>query len=372
MTAQRITGEDRERTARGSARSGSTYRRSCRRPSRLSHMLLAVLLGSVAVCLACAGSAFADSASLSVTNTAGQSDPAAGLPRVFTLSGNVAAPTDVFVKYRGPGGAPCAPNAESDTGAYLDGELSWDSTFYGASVEGDYAIHEVIAWHAPGPVVFCIWIASSEKEITQPITQTIDFRSPGGTITASIDPVVPQPNQQATVTVTGASEAPESVYAKLRPAGGAPCAPTYEADSGQGLIEGTQVNGSYSTQAQTPSLKAGQYLICLWLAGSPNETPAIAGPQPETFTVGTPAPPPPPPAPPPCLVPRVGSALSLAAVKRRLVANRCSVGRVRYAFSAHHRRGTVIGLSPRAGTVLPEYAAVQVLLSSGRRRHRRR
>jgi hypothetical protein len=337
----------------------------------VKRFVLAASLTSLLV-LASSGAALADSASISVTNTAGQSDPAAGLPRIFTVSGNVAVPTKLFVKYRGPGGAPCAPNAESDTGSYLDGQYLWNSTFYRAAVEGTFAIHEVITWSSPGPVVFCIWLAGEEKEIANPITQTITFRSPGGTITATVNPTTPTPGQRATVIVTGSSEAPAKVYAKIRSAGGASCAPAFEADSGEDLIDGESVNGSFSVQSQTAALKAGQYLLCLWLATGPAETPAIAGPQPETFSVGTPPPPPPPPPAPSCIVPHVGAAVSLRTIERRLTAAHCGLGRIRYAFSAHRRRGAVISLSSKAGTLLSSRYPVGVLVSLGRHRYRRR
>jgi hypothetical protein len=259
--------------------------------------------------LVCSGTALADSASISVTNTAGESDPAAGLSRVYTLGGTVEAPEHAYVKFRGPGGAPCAPNAAGDTGRVLEAEGY--RQFYGTAIEGEFKARFVATWEPPSPVMFCIWLAKSETEIAEPITETITFRSPKGTISATVNPLTPTPGQQATVTVTGASEAPERVYAKVRPAGGAPCAATYEADSGENLINGQSVNGSFSTQAETTQSKAGQYLICLWMAGSGNETPAIAGPQPETFTVATPPPPPPPPPPAPsaqCLRDRAGVA----------------------------------------------------------------
>jgi hypothetical protein len=312
------------------------------------------------------GTALADSASISVTNTAGESDPAAGLARVFTLSGTASAPEQAFVKYRGSGGAPCAPNAEEDTGRTLSG-------FYRVDVEGTYKISNVMTWEPPATVMFCIWLAKGEREIVSPITQTITFRSPRGTISATVNPLTPTPGQQATVTVTGSSEAPERVYAKIRSAGGAPCAPTYEADSGGNLINGQSVNGSFSTQATTTQSKAGQYLICLWLAGSGNETPVIAGPQPETFTVASPTPPPPPPPPPPpCVVPSFNSRMHLSTVERRISAAHCRVGKISYSSSERYRHGAVIKLSHRSGTKLSSNAAVGVLVSSGRPRHHKR
>ncbi len=281
---------------------------------RLRGCVLVSLLALVAV-LVYAGSAFADSASISVTTTSGQSDPAAGVPRIFTVSGVASVPERVFVKWRAPGGAPCAPTAQSDTGSTIE-YFDWA---YGEEVNGDFSFQKVFTWEQTGPQVFCIWLASNDSTIATPITQVITFRAPNGTITATVNPLTPAPAQQATITVTGSSEAPEKVYAKIRPAGGAPCAQTYEADTGSNLIEGDDVNGSFSEQAQTTQSKAGTYLICLWLAGSANDTSPIAGPQPETFTVASPPPPPPPPPPAPsaqCLRDRGGVAHEELLIRR--------------------------------------------------------
>jgi hypothetical protein len=315
--------------------------------------------------LVCSATALADSASISVANTAGESDPAAGLPRVFTLSGSVEAPAHVFVRYRGPGGAPCAPTANEDTGLFFDPESDYlgleneRGPFWGPAVEGTFNIHAVTTWHSSGTFVFCTWIAGGPNEIVKtPITQTITFRSPNGTITATVNPLTPQPGQQTTVTVIGDSEAPENVYAKVRPAGGAPCAPTYEADSGGNLIDGASVNGSFSTQAKTTQSKAGQYLICLWLAGSGNETPVIAGPQPEMFTVASP--------PAPCVVPEVASDTPLASVEQKIRAADCTVGKISSVASTEVERGGLLSLNPAAGTKLSAGAAVNIVESGGR------
>jgi hypothetical protein len=324
--------------------------------SRLLRGSVLVSLLALAAVFIYAGSAFADSASISVTNTAGESDPAAGLSRVYTLSGTVEAPEHAYVKFRGPGGAPCAPNAAGDTGRVLEAEGY--RQFYGTAIEGEFKARFVATWEPPGPVMFCIWLAKSETEITAPITELITFRSPKGTISATVNPLTPTPGQQATVTVTGASEAPERVYAKVRPAGGAPCAATYEADSGENLINGQNVNGSFSTQAETTQSKAGQYLICLWMAGSGNETPAIAGPQPETFTVVSP--------PPPCVVPQLTSGASLASVEQKIHAADCTVGSISSVASTKVARGGVLSLNPASGTKLSAGAAVNIVESGGR------
>jgi hypothetical protein len=283
-------------------------------------IILASLLAILAV-LVCAGTALADSASISVTNTGGQSDPAAGVPRVFTISGIASIPEKVFVKYRSPGGAACAPSAESDSGSSLSqGQHEGAFDFaYDSSVNGEFNLQQVYNWAPSGTFVFCIWLASGESTITTPITQTITFRSPTGTITATLNPTTPTPGQQATVTVTGSSESPAKVFAKIKTAGGGGCALTYEADSGENLIDNASVNGSFSTQATTVQSKAGQYLLCLWLAESTSDTSPIAGPQPVTFTVGSPPPPSPPPPPTPsaaCLRDRGGVAYGELLIRR--------------------------------------------------------
>lgn len=66
-----------------------------------------------------------------------------------------------------------------------------------------------------------------------PFTQAITFRAPTGTITATLSPITGRINEPTPITVTGASEAPAKVFARVRPGGGAGCAPTYNADAGE-------------------------------------------------------------------------------------------------------------------------------------------
>lgn len=285
----------------------------CERSKRTARR--AMLSGGIAAVamLATAGQAFADSVSLSVTTTTGASDPVAGVSRIFTLSGTSAVANRVWVKYRAPGGAACAPSASQDSGEPLFREFS---SFYGTSVNGAFSLQEASTWSEAGTLVFCYWLSSSSSDIATPFTQTITFRRPTGTITASINPIAPRPGQAATVTVTGASESVARVFAKVRPAGGAPCAATYSSDTGDELLGGTEVNGAFSLPVSMTQENAGSYLLCLWLAGSSDDPTPIAGPQPQPFTVGVP--PAPAPAPPAAVPPqRVSSTLTVTRRKTR-------------------------------------------------------
>jgi hypothetical protein len=321
------------------------------RRSRGCCFLALALLGL----LTFAGASMADTVSISVLNTAGEPDAAAFLPRVFTVSGTSSLEDGLYIKHRAPGGAPCAPTASSDSGAWFDYYQPGGGR---GNVNGTFSESDTLTWGAPGPSTFCIWLVHGNSEtIATPITQTIDFRSPTGTITASVSPTVPKLNERASVTVTGSSEAPARVYAKIRQTGGAPCAPTYDSDTGRPLLEGNSVNGSFSLAMTTMQSSAGEYLVCLWLARSSNDSAPIAGPQPETFVVAAP--------PPPCVVPTINPRAGLATVEQRIHSASCALGQVRYLASRTVRRGEVIALSPASGTRLGNGSPIGVTVSSG-------
>jgi hypothetical protein len=125
-----------------------------------------------------------------------------------------------------------------------------------------------------------------------------------------VNPITPRINEAATITVSGASEAPANVYATIRPGGGAPCAPTYSADTGKTLLSGESVDGAFSLPVTTTQSTAGSYVLCLWLAASSTDPAPIAGPQPQPFDVVG------PPPPPPAVVPPTSVAASLSLRRR--------------------------------------------------------
>jgi hypothetical protein len=315
--------------------------------------------GAAALLLVLTGTALADTANLSVLTTTGESDPVADVPRIFRLAGTTSVPKRVYVKTRAPGGAPCAPSAASDSGSRIYAD---PVSFYGESVNGTFTLQGVKTWPEAGEAMFCIWLSDGDSStIATPITQTIAFRGPSGTISATVAPGSPAPQQRTTITITGSSETPAVAYAKLRRAGGAGCAPSASSDSGQYLgYDGRAVNGAFSFTVDT-SQSAGTYLACLWLAESSSDANPIAGPQSVTFTVTA-------PPPPPCLVPRLGTDRRGATVKAQLRAAHCRAGSRKRVYS-RWPKGSVIRLAPRAGTQLPSGARVRLTISKGRRPH---
>jgi hypothetical protein len=280
--------------------------------------LLAPFVVSAAALLAGAQPAAADSASLSVTASNGQPDPVAYLPRIFTITGSAGTSERLFVKHRAAGGGGCGPSALTDSGTWLD------AAWYGAPVSGAFTFQRALTLRVPGTWMFCFWLAPDESTITQPITQTIAFRSAAGSIGATLNPAAPRPGQRAYVTVSGQSEAPRRVYAKVRAADGVPCAPSYDADPGEFMIDGWSVDGAYSIKAYTSQAKAGQYMLCMWLSGSSDDTLPAAGPAQRLFTV----------APPPATVSSVAtlnckSRKAVSRVERAKVKSVC----LRYRFA---------------------------------------
>jgi hypothetical protein len=316
-----------------------------------------VAAGIVALaCLAAAPAARADTASISFLDASGRADAVADVGRVWAVSGNTTAAKRVYIRYRAPGGAPCAPSASSDAGdnGFTDFSGTGDQ-FNGAAVNGDFTLRKTGRWLRPGTFMFCIWLADSESAVTTPIRQDVTFRAATGAISGSVAPVNPKPGESATVTITGASEAPKRVYAEIRPAGGPPCAISATADSGRRLVDGTSVNGSFTLTATARESTPGEYLVCMWLADSEGDTAPVAGPQPASFTVQR-----------PCIVPRVSGGSSLSAAQSALIGANCTMGAARYVASVRYRRGTVVRLSPRAGTSLDPQAAVRPVVSTGR------
>lgn len=309
--------------------------------------ILVVLLTFLLAPLVLAAPASADTATLQFVDAAGTSDPVAGIGRTATITGNTASEKSIYVRYRAAGGAPCAPSASTDSGeAY-----HW---YGGTDVNGNFKVTYNDVWSAPGTYVFCIWLARKSTESATPIAQTITFRNPTGTISGTVAPVSPLAGEAATITVSGSSEAPQSVYGTIRPAGGAPCGVSASVDGGDRFVSGEEVNGAFSLQRSVTRETAGDYLVCLWLADSSDDPTPIAGPQAFTYTVAA-----------PCIVPELAPGAKVAKAQRKLNKAGCAVGATKLKRSSV-RKGRFLRFKPAAGTRLPPGTAIALVVSKGR------
>jgi len=273
----------------------------------------------------------ANSVSISVTNAAGAVDPMAFSPRVFTVSGSSSTSLRLYIKSRAADGTSCGTVPISEPGRWLSG-FAGDPL-----VNGSFGFQRVITWDASGPYLFCSWLAASDSSIVFPMTQTIVFRPPGGAIDlAGVSPAVPKPDQYFKLTLGGTTEAPARVYAKIRRAGGRPCADRYENDTGTSLRNGEDVEGPFSTYPQAVEHNPGRYLVCMWLMGAPNDPAVIAGPTSREIQIVQPP-------------PVVSKLYALDCRTHRKLAN-VRIGKVkslcvRYAFSVEPRNGAKVSIA---------------------------
>lgn len=240
---------------------------------------LAVLLGTLLL----PAVAVADSASLSVT------DPVAGIARVVLVDFQTTNPTSLYVAYRPTGGAPCAPTRSTDSGT---------SIVFGTDVSGAGQRQIPFTFPSAGPFLVCFWLAPSSGSLPSFATsQMLTVRLPVATL--QIATPAPLAGEFGTVTVTGQSEVPRSLYLAIRAAGGAPCAPTRAEDTGNSLISGNDVEGAFTRDARTQFGDPGTRLLCAWLATSSGAIPLatatstlVVAPLPPTIDVGSPGAPP--------------------------------------------------------------------------------
>jgi hypothetical protein len=317
--------------------------------------VLAILL-----LLAAAAPAAADTVSLSFNDTSGASDPVYNIGRTLVIRGNAPVQKRLYVKVRAPGGAPCAASPSSDSGAGLDTDdgdtidLNSYSDGFQGQYNGDFAKTVAGRWSVgSGTYMFCSWLAPDSSTPSTPITQMITFRMMAGSISGTVPSFVA--GGGATASVTGSSEGPLNVYAKVRKAGGAPCAAAYSADSGTSVLENASVNGAFAFSPRITASSPGDYVLCLWLAGSVDGTQPVAGPQPVLFNVQR-----------PCVVPTVGSRMRLKGAQKRLVAAGCVAGTVTFKRSSSVRRGRVIRFKPRTGKRLAPGSKIAIVVSRGR------
>src|SRR5438874_9047294 len=194
---------------------------------------------------------------MQVLNAAGVEDPVEDVGRTFVFQGHTDTNLTLYVAYRPSGGAPCAPSYYSDSGTGFD---EW------SDLNGDFRVETARVWPSSGSFLFCMWLAHYSSEVVTPYSRVLSFRLPTGSVSLSTNPAVLRPGVAGTISLTGTSEAPRSVYVKDRPAGGAACAPSPSSDSGEAPFwYGTEVNGAFSL-AQTATFDhPGTYMFCVWI-----------------------------------------------------------------------------------------------------------
>jgi hypothetical protein len=300
-----------------------------------------LLLGGVSVA--------ADRAEVRVTRTDGASDAISGAPQILTVSGESSVPAHIYVKYRAAGAAPCTSNSASDPGAAMN-------AFYGAVVEGTFAVQEILTFDTPKAVLFCVWISEDAATASVPFAQIVDFRAPVGQLVVTVPSRRPQPERPVVIQVKGSSEVPAYVYATVRQDDGSTCVDGFMGQTDENIAEDIRVYGAFSLRLITVPAKAGEHMVCAWLVRSATVLAPFTGPVAVVLDVRTPK---------RCLVPAVRRGSRPTGVRQRLRHSHCSIGQTMRAHSSRVRRGLVIRLTRRAGTRLADGTPVGLILSSG-------
>jgi hypothetical protein len=252
-----------------------------------------------------------------------------------------------------------------------------DPYYYGKSVgPGTYQLTGTFDPPGPGSYLVCAWIEDESGSVTTTASASATFSARGPQVTQlSVSlPKPARPNVAFEIAFTTQTDQQLGLYSDLKPAGGLPCASSYELESAQNqslddLFDGSRsVFGGPTTTTATATEKKGSYVICTWIEGPSNAE--VDATQSTPIYVGK------PPAPPKCVVPRVRFDSPLATVEAQLVAAHCVVGTLSNVHSKSVAKGDVIRLEPRPRTKLANSARVSIVVSTGppkrhRRKHRR-
>jgi hypothetical protein len=269
----------------------------------------------------------------------------------------------LWVNVKPSGGEACAANPGADHGITI---LNGYEPPEHAPAYSDTANH---TFETAGSYLLCGWLMESgnpEVVLANP-SMTISVRQPH----LSLSIAVPQqvaPSQAFQISTIAQAETTRQAWEYLLPDTGPSCpanaAAAAQAAGARQVLNEWNVTGGPLTETKNETLTTvGTYWICAYFE-YPNTQAAPEFSASAQIAVNVP--------PPPCVVPSFTTRMHLSTVERRIRADHCTVGKITSALSKHVRRGAVIRLSSRPGTRLSAQAAVAIVVSKGRPRHRNR
>jgi hypothetical protein len=318
-------------------------------------LLAACVIASVAVPFASA----AHASTISITVGA---DPAESITTQVGVTGIATEEEDrYYLKVKPAGGRGCAANAEADEGVYALGEFE--------NVVGDpgnFAASTNWTFETAGAYLLCAWLQHNGTPAGSPTvvastSVAVNIRQPHLSLSIQAPSTV-LVGRTFQIAMTAEAETQREAFEYLLRNTGRGC--PANADAAESTSEeiaihpfGVDFDGGPSTVTDNESLNAlGAYLVCAYFeyphSYSVPELVASAA-----LAVVKPS--------PPCVVPKLGSRRTLAAVERRIKSAHCRVGRVTYVSSSRYARGLAISLRPAPGTRLEAHAAVAVEVSDG-------
>lgn len=301
--------------------------------------------------------ATASAATLTITSGA---DPVESITTQVGVSGSLETDSQrVGLTVKPAGGPGCGANYDADGGI---------GALYRGPGVGPYSETTNWTFQRAGSYLLCAWISDTSQNgnpVIASTSQTIAVRMPHLSLSIAAPATVLRGRTFQVVT-TAQTEAERDVEVDLLHDTGRGCPANSQAagsTTNRIFVFGDSILGGPTTETRNEQLSiTGPYLLCGYVDYNGEVAPeatAIAAVN----------------VVPPCIVPHLGSGATLRRAKARIVAGHCNVGKVSYAHSTTHARGTIIALSPRPGSGHATHAPVAITVSSGpppHRRHHRR
>jgi hypothetical protein len=316
-------------------------------------ILMALGLG-----LYCAASAGAATLNLSTG-----ADPTESIATQLVMSGATTnSQTGLEATIKPTGGQGCGVNDAADSGQNL---------LFGSDVaEGPFSQSVNHTFQSAGSYLLCAWLddnSASGDPVVAAASLTFTVRSPHLALSIAA-PATVRPGQAFQIVTTAQAEVSRKVSEYVLPNTGRGC-PANGGAAGQvpgsrsvyWPVQGSEwtvEGGPFNESFNETLLSVGEYLVCAYVQYPSSQSPPEITASAAITAVLPPA---------HCVVPRISAGVSFASTKSRILRAHCAVGRIRSARSRRYRRGRVLRLNARAGQVLPYHAAVEIVISRGRR-----
>jgi len=231
----------------------------------------------LSVCLAAVGLSAICSAPAMAADTVqvaiGTGAPEQAIPVQITYSGTFDTQGTVSSVVRPAGGLGCQPTFNSDNTA--NGNNSNDVELTSSSRTAAFSFSETYSPPNPGTYLVCTWSEdSSNNTVAGPISTNFTAQGPQvSALTVGLSPGMPAPNVPYQIVFTTQTDQQLQLDSIVKPAGGLPCAATFnlesqqDGDVGTELFGGHQVYGGPVTSTASDTEPAGSYLICAWVEG---------------------------------------------------------------------------------------------------------
>ena len=264
---------------------------ACRAVQRGLRVCIVMLAAGLTTAVASAGAA-------TLSTTVATAAPEQAVPVQLTFSGT-ADPGDgstVDAEVRPAGGTPCQPSFSADRTAA--GNASTTITDYDNVSPGSYADNRTWTPGEPGSYIICAWLVQDNNTVAGPITTPVQARGPQVQALAVGFATTPLDNVPFHVVYTTQTDQQLDLGSIIKPAGGLPCASSFELEHQQDEnISGvdnvfdyfTNVYGGPVASTATVTEGPGSYLICTYVEG-PDESGEVDAALSTPFSIAAPPP----------------------------------------------------------------------------------